>query len=455
MSTYHIPRIMIAGTSSGCGKTTVTCAVMKALANRGLPVSPFKCGPDYIDPMFHTQILDTPSTNLDSFFFDENTLRYLLVKNSSDKGISVIEGVMGFYDGLEFGSERASSCEIARITKTPVILCVNAKGAALSLLAAIHGFLTFLSENYIMGVILNHCSQMSYRSFSHAILEHFGDQIKVLGYLPHMPECSLESRHLGLITAREVADLQEKTNRLSRQAEATIDLDGILHLARQADPIDCEPIQFPHFTEKIRIAAAMDNTFCFYYHDNFDLLREMGAEIIPFSPLTDVHLPEAVHGLYLGGGYPELYTQELSDNISIKNEIRKLLSSGIPCIAECGGFMYMCRDIEGVSMTNYFPASSYNNKKLTRFGYVTLEAKQDNLLCKKGEHIAAHEFHYWDCDDPGTDFLARKPSGREWSCIHANDHLYAGFPHIHFYTNPKLAENFYKACLNYKEKSHA
>ena len=455
MSLYQIPRIMIAGTNSGCGKTTVTCAVMKALANRGLRVSPFKCGPDYIDPMFHSHILNTPSTNLDSFFFDENTLRYLFVKNSSDKEISVIEGVMGFYDGLGFGSERASSCEIARITQTPVILTVNAKGSAFSLLATIHGFLTFLPDNYITSIILNHCSQMSYKSFSQAIRERFGEQIKVLGYMPDMPECSLESRHLGLVTAREVADLHEKIDRLARQAEASIDLDDILHLARQAVPIDCEPIQIPHFTDKVRIAAAMDNAFCFYYHDNFDLLREMGAEIIYFSPLTDVHLPEAVHGLYLGGGYPELYTQELAENISIRSEIRQLLTSGIPCIAECGGFMYLCRDIEGVSMANYFPTSCYNSKKLTRFGYITLKANQDNLLCKKEERIAAHEFHYWDCNDPGADFSARKPSGREWSCIHANDHLYAGFPHIHFYATPKLAENFYKACLNYKEKSHA
>lgn len=455
MSLYPIPRIMIAGTTSGCGKTTITCAVMKALANRGLRVSPYKCGPDYIDPMFHSEILDTPSTNLDSFFFDENTLRQLFVKNSSGKEISIIEGVMGFYDGLGFNSEKASSCEIAQITKTPVILIVNVKGSALSLLAAIHGFLTFQPDNYIMGVILNHCSQMSYPSFSYAIRERFGDQIKILGYLPAMTECSLESRHLGLIIAREVTGLHEKIDRLARQAEASIDLDGILHLARQAAPIDYDPIQIPHYTEKIRVATAMDNAFCFYYHDNLDLLREMGADIIPFSPLTDVYLPDAVHGLYIGGGYPELYAQELSDNISIKSVIRQLLAAGIPCIAECGGFMYLCRDIDGVSMVNYYPASCYDNKKLTRFGYVTLEAKQDNLLCIKGERIAAHEFHYWDCDDPGTDFSARKPSGREWRCVHANEHLYAGFPHIHFYTNPKLAGNFYKACLKYKEKSYA
>ena len=455
MNNYQIPRIMIAGTNSGCGKTTVTCAVLKSLANRGLQVSPFKCGPDYIDPMFHSMILNTPSTNLDPFFFSENTMRLLLAKNSQGKEISVIEGVMGFYDGLGFDSAIASSFETAQITQTPVILVLNAKGSALSLLAQIHGFNTFLPDNYIRGIILNRCSPMSYPLMAKAIQEQFQGKIIPLGYLPEMPDSSLESRHLGLVTAQEVSNLSEIIDRLARQAEKSIDLDSILQLAQSAGTVQCDDIRIPRYTKKIRIAAAMDKAFCFYYHDDLDMLKEMGAEIIPFSPLNDRKLPEDIHGLYLGGGYPELYAEALSQNVPIKNEIRKLLEDGIPCIAECGGFMYLTQAITDYPMVGFLSGKCFNTGKLTRFGYIHLKSDKNDLLGIAGKSIPAHEFHYWDCEDPGSDYTAEKPSGKSWTCVHANETLYAGFPHIHFYAESSIAVRFYEACLKYKEKSHA
>ena len=451
---YQIPRIIIAGTGSGCGKTTVTCAVLAALYKRGLNVGAFKCGPDYIDPMFHKHILGTPSSNLDSFFFDSNTINWLLVKNGSDKEICVIEGVMGYYDGAGCNSTKASSHEISQITHTPVILVLNAKGAALSLLAVIQGFLTFFPENNICGLILNQCTDMTYSILAEAVNSRFGGSIKMLGYLPPMPECSLESRHLGLITAQEVSDLDRKITILGEQAEKAIDLDGLIKLSARTVNLSCDPVSVPSFPEPVRIAVAKDNAFCFYYHDNLNILSEMGAEIVPFSPLSDILLPENIHGIYLGGGYPELYAEKLSKNYSMKRGILQALESGIPCIAECGGFMYLTDSIEDLPMISYLPGKCYNTHKLTRFGYIHLKADRDNMLCSKDEKFPAHEFHYWDCEATGTDFTAEKLSGKHWKCIYANDHLYAGYPHFHFYAKPELAINFYKACLRFKEKQN-
>lgn len=451
----EIPRIMIAGTGSGCGKTTISCAILKALKNNGLQVAAFKCGPDYIDPMFHAHILGRPSTNLDSFFFSENTLKALAAKNSAGTEISVIEGVMGFYDGLGFDTEKSSSYDISRITQTPVILVLNAKGSARSLLAEIQGFLSFCPENLICGVILNRCSPMTYPKLAQMIREYFADTVTPCGFLPEMQDCSLESRHLGLITAQEMKDLNRKLELLAAQAEKTINLGKIVRICKKAAELCFEPLSIPLFTERIRIAAAQDKAFCFYYHDNLDLLQEMGAEIIPFSPLNDRKLPEDIHGLYLCGGYPELYAGELSENSGMRSAVREALFHDLPYIAECGGFMYLTQSIGDKPMVGFLPGKCYNTGKLTRFGYINLKAKRDNMLCGKGEEIPAHEFHYWDCEKTGTDFTAEKLSGRRWDCVFASDNLYAGFPHFHFYANPKFAVNFYKACLQYKEKQHA
>ena len=452
---YKIPRVIIAGTGSGCGKTTVCCAILKALSDRGLQVGAFKCGPDYIDPMFHAHILGKPSTNLDSFFFGENTLKWLLAKNGNGKDICVTEGVMGYYDGLGISSDRASSYEIARITGTPVILVLNAKGSALSLLAVLQGFLTFRENHRICAVILNNCTASTYSVLSKTITEYFEGKVLPLGYLPVLPDCSLESRHLGLVTAAEMADLDEKLGKLSEQAQKTIDLEKLLQIASLADDLICDPVAVPSFQNPVRIAVAQDKAFCFCYHDNLDLLREMGAELIPFSPLADETLLSDIHGLYLTGGYPELYACTLSDNVTMRESVRQALKDGLPCIAECGGFMYLTKSIEQYPMAGLFDANCHNTKKLTRFGYIHLKAKHNNMLCREGVEIAAHEFHYWDCGANGSDFTATKPSGKQWDCVYANSHLYAGFPHFHFYANPDFAVNFYKTCLKYKGEIHA
>ena len=449
--TYRIPRVVLAGTNSGCGKTSVTCAVLQALVNRGLRVGAAKCGPDYIDPMFHSRIIGAKSSNLDTFFFDNDMLRQLLHENAAGCDVTIIEGVMGYYDGLGLTSTRASTFEIAQRTKSPVILIVWARGAALSVLASIQGFLQFMPDNGIRGVILNGCTAMSYPPLATAIEQRFG--IRALGFLPQLKEWTLESRHLGLITAAEVADLKEKMQCLANAAEQTLDLDGILALAQNAETMSYRPYEVPRFDEPVRIGVARDKAFCFYYEDSLALLRKMGAELVPFSPLEDAHLPEDIHGLYLGGGYPELYAQTLSENGSMRENIRLALSKGLPCIAECGGFMYLTEKIGVSPMVGFLRGDCRDMGKLTRFGYVTLRAQHHNLLCRKGEAIPAHEFHHWDADDTGDGFIAEKPSGRSWNCVHVSDTLYAGFPHFHFCANPRFALNFYEACR--KEKHHA
>ena len=451
---HTVPRLLIAGTNSGCGKTTVVCALLQALVERKLRVGAFKCGPDYIDPMFHSRIIGAKCSNLDLFFFEENTARALLARNSADCDISIMEGVMGYYDGMGLTDVKASSYDMARVTDTPVILVVKAKGASLSVLATVHGFLTFYPNNKIQGIILNQCSAMTYDALAQAILQRFDGKVQPLGYLPRMADCVLESRHLGLVTAAEVEGLKEKMHALAQQVEKTIDMDALLHLAQSANDLAYEPVALPRYETAIRIAVAKDNAFCFYYEDSLQALRDLGAELVEFSPLTDSALPENIHGLYLGGGYPELYAKQLSENKTMLQSIRTALENRLPCIAECGGFMYLTQSIAGEPMVGFLPGVCFNTGKLTRFGYVTLQAKTDNLLCKAGEEIRGHEFHHWDVTEPGESFTASKSSGKSWDCIVANDRLYAGYPHFHFYANPAFAKGFYETCLKERE-AHA
>ena len=440
----RVPRLVLAGTNSGCGKTTVTCAVLQALVSRGLRVGAAKCGPDYIDPMFHSRVIGAKSSNLDPFFFDRDTMRYLLSHNGEGCDVTVIEGVMGYYDGLGLTSTRASTYEAARETESPVVLVVNARGAALSVVAAVQGFLDFAPDNNVQGVILNGCSAMSYGTLARELESRLG--VRACGYLPRLPECALESRHLGLVTADEVEDLREKLRQLAVAAEKTLELDALLEIAHNAPVLDFTPPVLPEKGAPVRIGVARDRAFCFYYEDSLDLLQQLGAELVSFSPLADERLPDGVQGLYLGGGYPELYAAQLAENRTLRGQLREAVHAGMPCIAECGGFMYLTQTIAGRAMVGALPGDCFDTGKLTRFGYITATAREDNLLCRAGEQVPMHEFHHWDTPQPGDAFGAEKPSGKQWRCAYATDTLYAGFPHFHFYAKPVMAQRFLAAC---------
>ncbi|MBR5731219.1 MAG: cobyrinate a,c-diamide synthase, partial [Firmicutes bacterium] len=432
-------RILIAGTNSGCGKTTVSIALMKALKERGLDICAFKCGPDYIDPMFHRAVLGIPSYNLDPFFCTPEQLRGVL--SSHAREISVAEGVMGYYDGIGPQGD-ASTFTVAVATKTPVVLVVNVRGMYTSAGAIIKGFKDFKDGSGIKGVIFNGASPMTYPDLAKIAAEQ---GVKAYGFMPKVPEAEIGSRHLGLITAAEIEDLQERISALGRAAEEHLDIDGILELADTAPEISgAGPAQSVRKTgEGIPIAIARDEAFCFIYEENIECLKAAGFEPVWFSPLHDEKLPEGVRALYLPGGYPELYTKELSENDRMLHSVKNAISRGLPTFAECGGFMYLHEALDGVPMVGAVKGGCFKTPRLQRFGYVTLTAKEDSLFCQAGGSIRAHEFHYYDSDDSGSTFRAEKPSGkRGWDCVVGNRNLYAGYPHLYLPAAPEFAEDF-------------
>lgn len=448
--TKTLPRVLIAGTSSGSGKTTAVCAVLTLLKRRGIGVTACKCGPDYIDPMFHESVLGIPSANLDPFFCDENLLRHLLAQSGDE--LSVIEGVMGYYDGTGTSGTDNSTFTVAQKTGTPVILVVNAKGASTSLLAVIDGFLNFHPDSRICGVIFNNITAMTYTMLKKQTEKRFGERIRTVGYIPKLPEdCVLGSRHLGLVTAAEIGDLREKLDRIADLCEETLDTEALSEIAREAEPLEYTPPDIPELPD-VKIAAARDAAFCFYYKDTLNLLEKMGAELAYFSPLENEPVPENASGLLLGGGYPELYAETLEKNEISRESIRRAIENGLPAIAECGGFQYLGQTLGGRKMCGVLTHDSENTGKLVRFGYVTLTSRTDGLFGKAGVTFRGHEFHYYDSTDNGNAFTAVKSNGRNWECVRYNDTLYAGYPHLFLPANLPAAEAFYKKCLDYKEK---
>ena len=459
-------RVLIAGTGSGSGKTTVTSGLLQCLVNRGLDAAAFKCGPDYIDPMFYERITGARAGNLDPFFSDEKTLRWIVSRAEERSDISVIEGVMGYYDGIGFTSE-ASTFSVARAVNAPVVLVINCRGIGASVGAVLKGFLDWpeITDSCIKGVIFNNMSEKLYRQAAE-MAESMG--VRPLGYLPRRAALTLESRHLGLVTAGEVADIKEKMKLIASEMEKTVDIKGIIDLAAEAPALRSAAPEWKKKFERqiaedtvimargdarrVRIALASDDAFCFTYKENTALLQEAGCEIVPFSPLSDTGLPDDIDGVILSGGYPELHAAELAANEAMLEAVRQSRADGIPMIAECGGFMYLHETLEGADgelyrMAGVIPGRCFRTERLGRFGYITLKALEGGLLCPEGSELKAHEFHYWDSEHCGESFLAVKPDGsRSWKCGIMTDDMYAGFPHLFYYDSPKAAMRFVHAC---------
>ena len=467
------PRIMLAAPKSGSGKTLLTCGLLEVLRRRGLNPIACKCGPDYIDPMFHRYVLGIPGRNLDSFFLPAEGVRKVLVDavREEQAEIAVLEGVMGYYDGLGGTETSASSWEIAEITDTPAILVLDCKGASLSVAAMASGFLHFRKKSHIAGVILNRVSSMYYERLAAAVEEASG--LPVLGYLPESEEYHMESRHLGLFLPGEIDRLRERIGRLADQMEKSIAVERVLEVAgmlplrienkekekAENESMEAESIaKFPacqeqKVTSRVRIGVARDEAFCFYYQENFRLLEQMGAELVYFSPLRDKKIPDRVDGLLFGGGYPENYARELAKNAAMRESIRRSIAAGMPFLAECGGFLYLHRTLEGSDgkhweMAGVYPFDAYRTNRLRRFGYV-------RLLTSSGQEIHGHEFHYWESEDPGTDWEAVKPTGnRSWRCIHEKGGQIGGFPHLYYASCPGFLRKWLDVCAKGSQQEY-
>lgn len=459
----RLPRILLGAGASGSGKTLITCGLLQALVNKNIPAASFKCGPDYIDPMFHSRVIGTKSRNLDTFFTSDQVTRYLLAKGAGDCRIAVMEGVMGYYDGVGGTTTKASAYDLARATDTPVILVVNSRGMSLSLLAYVRGFLEYKKDSRIQGVIFNQMSPMLYPRMKKLVEEEL--PIQVLGYVPKMEECVIESRHLGLVLPQEIPKLRSQLEKLALVLMETLDLEGILALADSAGdlPVPKElnraySFRIPKEERPLRIGLADDEAFCFFYEDNLGLLQDMGAELVSFSPIHDPCPPKDLDGLLLYGGYPELYGRELQENTSMRRGICSLVSGGLPTLAECGGFMYLHEQMEGMDgqmyqMAGVIKGQVHRTPRLTRFGYVTLSQNSPSLGEEELGDLPAHEFHYFESDNCGSGYRAKKPaSSRGWECIHTDRTLLAGFPHLYYYGNPSLPAAFLKRCLEERRK---
>ena len=416
------PRILIGATGSGSGKTTITCALLEILKRQGKKVQAFKCGPDYIDPMFHRTVLGIPSKNLDTFFTGEKMTADLFMESVENVDISVMEGVMGLYDGLGGIWKEGSAYDLATVTDTPVILIVDAHGMGRSILPLIAGFLSYDTNHLIRGIILNRTSGAFFETIRPEIERSF--PIAVLGYFPNQKDILLESRHLGLKRPEEVEKMAEMLAKTADMLEKTVDIDRLFAIAEGASELSDDntlengssgdqKVALRETEKKPMIAVSRDEAFCFYYEDNLKALQGAGAEIVFFSPLHDNGVPKEADGLLLLGGYPELYAKELSENKPMLADIRKKAKSAMPIVAECGGFMYLHRTMEDMEhriyeMAGVVPGECFYTGKLVRFGYIELEEKKANFL-PKNVNIKGHEFHYFDSTANGDECVALKP----------------------------------------------
>ena len=446
--------IVIAGVRSGVGKTTIATGIMGALTRRGLKVQPFKAGPDYIDPSYHRLACGVPSRNLDTWLCDHPTVLELFQRAGAGRDISVVEGVMGVFDGHSNLTEEGSTAQLAKLLGAPVILIADAAKVARSVAAEVLGFQKFDPDLNVAGVILNGVGSDRHLEFCKPQIEETTG-LPVLGYLPRKEEFIQPERHLGLIPTVEGTVAQQWYDSVINQVEATMDVPAILKLAQTAKTPKASPVVYPEETlpSRTRIAVAQDMAFNFYYQDSLDLLTAWGAEIVPFSPLDDEMLPAGVGGIYLGGGFPELFAAQLSENAPMHESIRQAVAKGVPVYAECGGLMYLGKslsDLEGVThpMIGVIPAKSAMSQSRLTLGYREVESCSDSPVLLKGQRVRGHEFH-WST-------LAQQPAADEsvYKVVDQDNrpdgfrtgNVWASYVHIHLGSRPGLASRFVETC---------
>jgi cobyrinic acid a,c-diamide synthase len=451
-------RIVIAGTGSGVGKTTLTIGLMSALKKRGLTVQGFKCGPDYIDPSYHTAVTNRVSRNLDSWMLSKEIVLDIFTHGSQGADISIMEGVMGFYDGKDPKTNGGSTAEISMITESPVILVVNCASMARSAAAIVKGFQMFAEGTNIVGVIANKVGSEGHFKLVKTAIEQ-ECQIPVIGYLKRDLDIEIPERHLGLIPSIERGELDPFFDKLGELVLETVDIDKLLSLS-QANPLKNKKTVslFEKKKEKsIKIAVAKDAAFNFYYPENLEILESYGAEIVYFSPLEDEPIPSDVHGLYLGGGFPEEFVQELSQNHVVKSSIKKAIERGVPTLAECGGFMYLTESIETTKQSSYEMVGiiSGNVKmqtKLAALGYREISGRKGNFLLGEHQKARGHEFHYSTFHPKDDIQYAYETKGMRGTKLegYLKHNLVAGYTHFHFASCPKMVEDWITICAGIK-----
>ncbi|MDF2959447.1 MAG: cobyrinic acid a,c-diamide synthase [Paenibacillus sp.] len=462
-----VRKIVIAGTGSGVGKTTLTIGLMAAMRSMGHQVQGFKCGPDYIDPTYHTAVTGRISRNLDSYMLSHDTVKELFSRASRDADISIIEGVMGFYDGKNPRTNEGSTAEISLLLEAPVLLVVNCQSMARSAAAIVKGFQALEPQARIVGVIANRCgSENHFRLIRDAVEQECG--IPVLGCLLRDEQIQMPERHLGLVPSIERGELQPFFDRLSAQISATVDVQRIWELAESPamslPDADVLAMFRRRGNQGVKIAVAKDAAFNFYYQENIELLEAYGAECVFFSPLAGERLPEGVHGLYLGGGFPEEFAERLTADETVKQTIRIAIEQGLPTLAECGGYMYLTEAIEDTRgqrfpMLGLIPGFVRMHTKLAALGYREITGTEGNYLLGPSDKAKGHEFHYsafHSHKDGEITSHAYRTKGMRGVKMEGyrnkQGNLIAGYTHIHFASEPSIAERWIAECLSYKNK---
>ncbi|MDP2948879.1 MAG: cobyrinate a,c-diamide synthase [Chloroflexota bacterium] len=447
---------MVAGTASGVGKTTVAVGLIGALRRRGLRVQPFKAGPDYIDPTYHSHVAGVPSRNLDTWLVPRHGVLELFARAMGGRDIAVVEGVMGLYDGLSGRSEEGSSAELAKLLDLPVLLVVDAHAAARSVAATVLGFQKFDPQVRLAGVVLNGVGSERHADLCREAVDA-ATSVPVLGALPGRDDLRLPERHLGLIPTVEGVGGDEVFQRMTQVVETGVDISRVLALAGTVASPPGNSSLFPHepVPPRARIAVAMDRAFSFYYQDSLDLLEAWGGELAPFSPLEDSGVLHDVSGLYIGGGFPELYARELAANTGMAAALRKAAGAGMPVYAECGGLMYLGRsitDMEGKThpMVGVLPVSSRIDKPRLSLGYRAVQALGDGPLLRRGEVVRGHEFHWSVLDGSSEEMNAYRVVGeerREGFCVKG---VLASYVHLHLASLPTMAQRFVERCCQFQ-----
>lgn len=480
-------RIVIAAPHSGSGKTTVTLGIMDALHRRGLRVAPFKVGPDFIDPGYHRLVTGTPSVNLDGWMCGLGFVRATFAHHGAGADIAVIEGVMGLFDGIDGVSEAGSTAEIAKALGAPVVLVVDARSQARSAAALVQGFAGFDPAVSIAGVIFNNVASANHERILREALAANSPEIVLVGCLPRDPALAIPSRHLGLLTAEENPLSGEFLRHLGEVIDRHLDLDALLEFAggagaalparRETDAPPAFPAAGPGVhpeqtevrnsspasqTTHVRIAVARDAAFCFVYEDNLRLLRESGAEIRTFSPLADSALPDGISGIYLPGGYPELFAERLAENVPIKGAIRAVIEAGMPVYAECGGFIYLTQGVAGAGLSpspfvGIFPVQTRMLARRKALGYREVELLGESVIGGQGTVARGHEFHYSEMGEMPSVVERLYGVSKKGVSLGQEGYRYrnclASYIHLHFGSSPLIADSFVGHCRAYRTRS--